>query len=128
MATIEEAIYNRMTTFAELSALISLRLYPVLIPQDVADPAVAYQVISGVPERSHSGFSNLTMTRFQFTCQAASYQSMKSVAKAVRHCWESFKGSVSGINIRAAFVENELDTGLAVTVRRLDVRILHDED
>jgi len=128
MASIEEAVYSRMTGFAELSTLIATRLYPVLIPQDAADPAVAYQVISGIPTRSHTGYSNLQTTRVQFTCQAATYASAKAVGKAVRHCWESFRGTVGGILIGGAFVENEFDTGPEAAVRRVDVRIAHNED
>lgn len=127
MASIEEAVYSRMTGFAELSALIGTRLYPVLIPQEVAEPAVAYQVITGLPTRSHTGYSNHQATRIQFTCQAGSYSQAKAVSKAVRHCWESFRGTVSGILIGGAFVENEFDTGPEAAVRRLDVRIRHDE-
>jgi hypothetical protein len=127
MASIEEAVYSRMTGFAELSALIATRLYPVLIPQEVDAPAVAYQVISSVPARSHTSF-NSTETRVQFTCQAATYANAKAVSKAVRHCWESFRGTVDGILIGSAFVENELDTGPEAAVRRVDVRIRHDED
>ncbi len=128
MVTIEEAVVARMGAYNELSALIGTRLYPMVIPQDAAQPAIAYQVISGVPERSHTGFSTLTTTRFQFTCQAETYSAAKALSKAVRHCWDGFRGSIGSRWIGGAFVENELDLGPEAGVRRVDVRIQHDED
>jgi hypothetical protein len=128
MATIEHAAYIRTVTFPEVMALIGGHYYPLVIPQDVDSPAIAYQVISSPRTRSHSGDSQFTTTRFQFTCQAASYEMAKALAKAVRHAWESFRGNVAGINIQGAFVENELDSSPDVPVRRVDVRIQHDED
>src|SRR3989337_1311628 len=111
MATIEEAVYARTVGYSEVAALIGTRCYPLVAPQDAVMPAVVYQRISGSPERSHSGFSSLSQTRFQFTCEADSYSSAKAVAQALRRCWESFAGTVSNIAIGGAVVLNESDGG-----------------
>ena len=130
MATIEEAVYARTVGDAGVAALIGTRCYPLVVPQDAAMPAIAYQRISGAPERSHSGFSGVSETRFQFTCEANSYASAKAVAQALRRCWESFAGTVSNIAIGGAFVENESDGYSEETpapVVRMDVSIWHNE-
>jgi len=130
MATIEEAVYARTVGHAGVAVLIGTRCYPLVVPQDAAMPAIAYQRISGAPERSHSGFSGVSETRFQFTGGANSYASAKAVAQALRRCWESFKGTVANIAIGGAFVENESDGYSEETpapVVRLDVSMWHDE-
>ena len=123
MATIEEAFFARTTTYAETLALIGTRVYPGVIPQDATLPALAYQKIGSLPVRSHSGFSNLTETRLQVTCQGNTYASVKAVVVALRHCWESFKGAISGLDI-VGFVENEID-GAGETVVRVDLKLWH---
>jgi len=130
MATIEEAVYARTVGDAGVAALIGTRCYPLVVPQDATMPAIMYQRISGSPERSHSGFSGLSETRFQFTCEADTYASAKAVAQALRRCWESFAGAVGSIAIGGAFVENETDGYSEETpapVVRMDVSIWHNE-
>lgn len=124
MATIEEALFTRLTEFAETAALLGTRVYPLAVPQDAAMPALAYQRISGSPAYSHDGFSNLSRARFQMTCQADTYARVKALAAAVRHCWDGFKGTVEDIDL-VAFIENELDSTSEAPVVRLDVRLLH---
>ena len=93
-------------------------------------PALAYQRISSVPARSHSGFANLTRTRMQIVVEAATYASAKAVATAVRRALESYVGTQGSVSIRGAFVENEsdgyLDTVEAPVVR-MDVAFQHNE-
>ena len=128
--TIEEAVYAQTVGYDEVTALIGARCYPLVVPQDAAMPAIAYQRISGSPRRSHSGFSGLSETRFQLTCEADTYAQAKALAQAVRHCWESFAGTVAGIAIGGAFVENESDgysEEVPAPVVRIDVSIWHNE-
>ncbi len=136
MATIEEAVVARMAGYAGLTALIgsgsAMRLYPLVIPQDAALPAIAYQKISSPKEQSHSGSSHLARSRLQLTCEAETYAGVKAVAAQVRECWWGFAGTVAGVRIDGCEIANDTDTTLerqAVTtpVVRLDVLIWHYE-
>lgn len=124
--TLEQSVFSRTTTFGETQALIATRCYPLSVPQDAAKPALAYQLISNVPVRGHDGFGNLSRSRVQFSCVANSYEGAKALAVALRHCWESFRGTVLGVRL-AAWVENEFDAAPESPVRRLDVIVWHNE-
>lgn len=129
MATIEEAIYTELTTFAAVTAIASTRGYPELIPETAAMPAWAYQTISANREPIHSGSSDLTEQVIQITCQAASYASAKALAGAIRARLHGFKGTLSGVKVHRIVVDNDQD-GLAdedgATVR-LDVSVFYTE-
>jgi len=128
--TLEEAVYSLLVANAGVLALLSTRIYPLVVPQDASMPALAYQRISSVPVRSHSGFASLTRTRMQITCEAATYASAKAVAVAVRRAVESYVGTVGSVSIRGAFVENESDSfaeGIEAPVVRIDVAFQHNE-
>jgi hypothetical protein len=136
MATIEEAVFERMSTYSAITTLIGTgsasRLYPLVIPQTAALPAVAYQKISSPKDLNHSGSSHLAHSRFQFTCAADDYSVVKTLTAAVRDCWLGFRGTVSGVRIDCCEVENDTDTALerqatASPVTRLDVLIWHEE-
>jgi len=129
MATLEEAIYTDLTTFAAVTAIASTRGYPELIPETAAMPAWAYQTISANREPIHSGSSDLTEQVIQITCQAASYASAKALAGAIRARLHGFKGTLSGVKVHRIVVDNDQD-GLAdedgATVR-LDVSVFYTE-
>ena len=64
---IEEALYSKLTGDAGVAALVSTRIYPNVVPQDIALPAVAYQRISTVRDMAHDGPTGVAHARFQFT-------------------------------------------------------------
>lgn len=130
---IEEALYAHLVGTAGVAALVSTRIYPQTIPQDVALPAIAYQRISGVREYSQSGPSQLAHPRFQLTCQAATYAGAKALANAVRAALSGYKGTMGGVGgvvVGGCFVVNETD-GFELPgetqVVRLDVIVWHEE-
>jgi len=128
LATIEEAVNTRMLGFSALTSLVGTRIYPLVVPQDVAMPAVAYQKISGIPQRAHTGFSGLHQDRFQMTCEADDYATAKAVEVALRHCWDNYVGTQGGVKIEAAQVTNSVDGFSdvhAAPVVRMDVMIWH---
>ena len=130
MATIEEAVVVRMGGDAGLTALIGTRLFPLRVPQDADMPAIAYQKISSPKTHSHSGSSHLAQSRIQFTCEADDYATAKAVANAVRDCWDGFAGTVDGVRIDSALVQDDRDGWSeehAAPVVRVDVMVWHYE-
>ena len=120
--TIEEAVYSRLTTFAGLADLIDMRAYPLIIPQDAALPAVAYQTIDSNPRHSLTGRSGLTETRVQLTTVAADYATAKRVDRQVRAAFDAVSFTVlatttdPGVHVQGAFIDNASDDYDAVTL------------
>jgi hypothetical protein len=48
MATMDAALFSRLSSFAGLKALIGTRIYPAPAPQNAAYPLVTYQEVSRV--------------------------------------------------------------------------------
>ena len=109
MADVETALYTILSSDAGVSALVGARIYPVVIPQDVSLPAVAYQRISAARVYSHDGPSCLARPRFQFSCTAESYGAARAVVNAVRTALDGYNDTANGVRIMAAFSQNEFD-------------------
>jgi len=126
---IEEALYSKLVS----DAGVSTRIYPNVVPQDIALPAVAYQRISTVRDMAHDGPLGIAHVRFQLTISAASYTSARAVANAIRTALDGFSGlmgGVGGVTVEASFVENDSDgynQAGGEQVVRLDVLIIHQE-
>lgn len=93
--TIERALFARLSGYANLSALVSARIYPGEAPQNVADPFVTYQRISGPRVRSIGGPSGHGLPRFQFDAYSRSFATAVSVATQIRKALDGFKGTLT---------------------------------
>jgi hypothetical protein len=124
--TIEEVIYQRVTT--GLASLIGTRCYPLNVPQDVALPAVTYQT-SSVPQFSHSGYTNLTETRVQFTVLAEDYATLKELYATLLALFNAVRfATTGGPTVQLARIDNGLDdfdTTDFEPLNRLDVLLIH---
>lgn len=111
---LEEAIYGQLVGNATVGGLVSTRVYPLMIPQEVALPAIAYQRISGMRALAHDGEVGFAEARVQFTCQAESYDGAKDLARGVRLCLAGFNGvmggsAAKGVRVQGVRTENEMD-------------------
>lgn len=86
---IEQSIYEALRDHAGLSALISGRAYPQIMPQGGTFPAVTFSRISASPVNSLSGFSGLDNGRFQVDVWGETYLGAKQVAGQVKAAMES---------------------------------------
>ena len=111
MATIEEALRTKLTGAAAVTALLAASgaVYPLVIPQGSALPAIAYQRISTGRGAAHSSANGLAMPRMQFSCVATTYAGARALANAVRQELDLYRGTVDDVWIDAIFVENEID-------------------
>lgn len=109
MTVIEEALRTVLTGNGTVSGLVGTRIYPLVLPQGVTLPAIAYQRISGVREHTHDKTGDLARPRFQWTCVATTYSSAKALANAVRAALDNYRATASTVVIEAIYVENEID-------------------
>lgn len=78
------AVYNILSNNAALTAVVSSRINPLVLPQESAFPAISYQLISVVPHPSKSGSSKSDFARVQINSFGTSYQSAVEVSDLVR--------------------------------------------
>ena len=110
--TIEAALYSYLSTYAGLTELIGLRIYPVDITQDAEMPAVAYQLVDDLPV--HSGGADLIVhaARFQFSCWGTTYLNACAVAVQIKAALQDYSGTMGGsggVKIQRSFLEMTTD-------------------
>ena len=82
--TIEDALYDRLTTDTGVSAEVDTRVYPTDLPEAPTMPALTYQIISHIPVLSHdTGPANARTARIQVTAYADSRQKLTDLREAV---------------------------------------------
>jgi hypothetical protein len=124
---IEETIYTRLSTFAGLTALVSTRIYPVIMPKGAIKPAVTYQLISSPREKAMGSDPGMVTARYQFTAWAEKNLAACNVIKQVRLALERYRTT----GIEDCFIETEYDVFDEAAIlhgRGLDVIVHHTED
>ncbi len=103
--TIEEGLY----AFLSSAGIVGARIYPLVIPQDAALPAIAYQRLSGPREHSHDGASGMAWARMQLAITGESYASAKNTAEQIRAAMDGHKGLMGTVSVGQCLLVNEID-------------------
>ena len=79
------ALYGKLYALLNVTTLTT-NVYPVILPQAAAFPALTYQRISADRVYSLSGYSTaiLENARMQVDCWATSFETVKTLARGVR--------------------------------------------
>ena len=83
MSQLEPKIYSVLSGAAAVAAVVSTRIYPVVLPQDVTLPAITYSRISGGQVNSLTGYSGLENPRIQIDVWGATYPACQTLAADV---------------------------------------------
>jgi len=106
---IETALYSILSSDSGVSAIISTRIYPRIVPQLASLPALSYQQISGPREHTMSGPAGMVKSRWQINCVVESYSALRALADAVRKALDCYSGTASSTKIDVGFLDNEND-------------------
>ena len=109
MAVIEKALFAHLIADSTVVGLVEKRIYPNMVPQSAAMPAITYQQISGVRDHVMAGAVGLVKSRYQINCWAASYSGAKDVSEAVRKQLDGYSGTIDSCEISCIMLDNEND-------------------
>jgi hypothetical protein len=105
--SLREDIHTRMSNYANLTALVSTRIYHSILPQNTPYPAVTYQTISG-GEQIHTMNSDAghpAHPRIQVSSWGLTQESAENVAAQVSACLKDFSGAMGNSTVQRIFQE-----------------------
>lgn len=79
-----KAVHEILEDSVLVQAQIGSRYYPVIIPQGVEYPAIAYSIVSNNPSETKSGPSRVDQYRIEFNVYGYSYESVDDTCEALR--------------------------------------------
>lgn len=109
MASIEQALRDKLLADADVSALVGARVYPVVLPRNTAYPATTVQQISEARVYAMGTKGLLPASRFQFTHWSPSYGTVKDLSAKARKALDGFSGVQSSITIQLIRFAGEID-------------------
>lgn len=115
MSAVEIGLVSYLKAYAGLTALVSTRVYPFMIPQGATLPCVTYQRIDTPRYLAHGdagATGTLARPRFQLNAWAATLSEAMAVAYQLRAALNGKTGSIgtspNAVTVRAILVDNEM--------------------
>lgn len=86
MSTVVDSLVTKLQADAVVTSLVVQRIYPVLLIEGAALPAIVLFVVDDVPENSLTGRAELVAAnaRVQVDCYARHYKQAQQVGEAVK--------------------------------------------
>jgi len=128
MATVEQAIVERLKTSAAVNALVSTRIAPWEQKQSEALPYITYFRVSSDREHTMSGSNGFCHAMIQIDCWAETYATAKDVAEAVRSVMDGYRGTIKGhyIGVIQNMIDRDVPQRLSTGSERSLFRVLQE--
>ncbi len=115
--SLETGIYARLSGYANLVSLVSLRIYPEVLPQDCPFPAVSYHKVSETPEHAMSSEAGVRSSRIQVSSFAETYTGVKAILTQVKAALSRYRGTSGSTVFQEILLDGtwdiyEPDTGI----------------
>ena len=130
----EKVVYDLLTGSEAVTALVGLKIYPGLIPQNTPMPAVSYELISSVdiaPINAQAG-GVILRSRVQVSVLARTYAEVKTIQEAIRRALLFKSGLIAGVQVNAITREligsDERDDESGLYMQGVDFLLIHEEN
>lgn len=109
MATVESVLFDRVTGYAGVAALMGTRLYPAALPADVTLPCMSYKRTAAERTAVFGGVNaGPVMATFEFTCWATTHLGVRALADQLRQALDRW-ATTTGVTVEDVFLESESD-------------------
>lgn len=110
--SLEAEILNLLAADAPVAAIVGNRLRLEWLDQNTTQPAIALTRISGGREPGLNPANYFSRARVQIDCQAATYETTKTLAAAVVSVLHGYNGPAGAYQIDSITLDNETDLGV----------------
>ncbi len=107
---IEKGLYAYLTNESDITDIVSLRIFPMIVPETESYPAITYDRTSGDPKMTNDGESGLIETNFILKCWATTYAGAKDLAEALRLVLNGFgKSTMGAVTVNRSAMTDDSD-------------------
>ncbi|WP_254509887.1 tail completion protein gp17 [Anatilimnocola floriformis] len=92
-----------------LANLVGSRIFPLVLPQSAARPAITYARTTGGHDHNLKQATGSAIPVFELDCWADSYEAADQLAEAVRQKMQGFSGTMGSVSVRAVILDDEVD-------------------
>ena len=107
MAIVQNAVFDRLSTFAGLTAVVSTRSYPQRPPQDPTLPFVWFRVISATRPHAFGSDPGDVMSMVEVNAVDLTAEGAQTAGEQVRAAMSRWSGTHLGVVIQDSLIEQQ---------------------
>jgi len=107
--TVEKVIFSLLDNDETVDGLVGKRIYPGVIPQGKAVPAIVYEQTGGDRSHTFGGVVGYVDSAFDVTCWSSTYGGARTLSDAVRKVLDGHSGTTEAQKVYVMFLNNEVD-------------------
>jgi hypothetical protein len=92
-----------------LTSIVGLHIYPVVLPQTAGLPAITYARITGGHDHNLKQATGAAIPTFELDCWGATYDQADQLAEAVRQKMQGFSGAMGSTLVTSVLLDDEVD-------------------
>ena len=127
------AIYNILSTDADVSALVVRRIFPNVAKNSTQFPFIIYDVNGETPTNDKDGVSTLDTDSLMVSCYSKTYTEASDLALKIRTALDRVKGTFGGVKIQSIqyvgyddlFDDDSGDEGIYRKALNFNIRIIN---
>jgi hypothetical protein len=107
--TCETAVYSLLSGAGAITAIVSTRIYPTVLPVGVPTPAIVYELISSWRDGALDAYAttHLTRARVQINLLSADHAVLLTMRAAVFAAMQFQRGSIGGVTVHSVLPAGE---------------------
>jgi Protein of unknown function (DUF3168) len=94
---------------ADLAAIVGTQVWPMRVPEDKKPPALLYQVLRLPRQHTLDGPVGLAEASVRLAVGSRAFADTVSAAAVLRDLYDGFQGTLSGVEVEEAELEDEQD-------------------
>ena len=91
---LERAIFKKLSQDSDINGIVGTRISPLVLDQELALPAITYDISTSRPYNDLSGATQLISLDMDFMCMADSFLEASDLGEEVRKSLSGFRGSI----------------------------------
>lgn len=104
-----EALYSYLTQKTEVKEIVGNKIYPSILPQDAAIPAIVYRPISAGYDSLLGGDSGFVRQIVQIVCFDKTFKKVRILSRKVKKAIQDLNGLMGGLKIEAVFIRSDFE-------------------
>jgi hypothetical protein len=106
---ISEALYKHLSLYKPIADRVANRIYPLILPQNCALPAIVYSPVVANYDSALSGDTGFVRQTIQIVCHDKTYKKARELSRLVKQRIQDFQGNMGGLNIQAVFIKTDYE-------------------
>ena len=91
---LEPALFTKLKNDSDINGMVSTRISPVALDQELSLPAIMYEITGSDPKRNLDGRNNLIQSDVDIYCIAETYSDATKLGEYVRRSMSGGRGNV----------------------------------